>query len=71
MEELKITIFTKNKNGETKIIHTKWDKDDPSYELDALHDGLIKLIRETNVAISEKKDGLAELRKKKGYGVDK
>lgn len=71
MEELKLTIFTKNKNGETKIIHTQWDKDDPSYELDALHEGLLKLIRKTNVAISEKQDGLKELRKKKGYEVDR
>jgi hypothetical protein len=70
MEELKITIYTKNKNGETKIIHTKWDKNDPSYELDALHEGLLQLIRETNVAISETNDKFSELRKKKGYEVD-
>lgn len=63
MKELKITIFTKNENGETKIIHTQWDKNNPSYELETLHDEMLQLIRKTNVSISEEKDRLNELRK--------
>ena len=65
MEELKLSIFTKDKEGNTRIIHTKWDKNDPSYQLEALHTKLLQLIKKTNVAISEEKDKFSELRKKR------
>ena len=65
MEELKLSIFTKDKRGNTRIIHTKWDKNDPSYQLEALHTELLQLIKETNASISEEHDRLSELKKKR------
>lgn len=65
MKRLKITLFQQKDNGETQILHTKWDEDIESERKQKLWDDIMILIRNHNMGIEEEEDKLKELRKKR------
>lgn len=65
MKRLKITLFQQKDNGETQILHTQWKEEVDSKMKEELWDKIMSLIREHNMKVDEKEDGLKELRKRK------
>jgi len=65
MKRLKITLFQQKDNGETQILHTKWDEDVDSERKKKLWDDIMTLIKEHNMKVNEEEDNLKELRKKR------
>lgn len=65
MKRLKITLFQQKDNGETQLLHTQWDAEVDSKMKVELWDKIMTLIREHNMKVDEKEDGLKELRKRK------
>ena len=63
MKELKVTIYTKDNEGKTRIQNVQWKDGQDEEVLNKMYDSIITIVREGSMELTEIEDKLKELRR--------